>query len=91
MLQKSFCTDDQKFSGPLTRFSCKDVGTSSPDDKLASDLANAIEAVQIGDRRLDRVEAGKLPPANFGLLQQYLPKAEIRHSHLANDRHAGTQ
>jgi hypothetical protein len=26
LLQKSFCTDDQKFSGPLTRFSCKDVG-----------------------------------------------------------------
>jgi hypothetical protein len=46
-------------------------GTSSLDDKLASDLANAIEAIQIGDLRLDRVAAGKFPPVNFGLLQQY--------------------
>jgi hypothetical protein len=26
LLQKSFCTGDQKFSGPYTRFSGKDVG-----------------------------------------------------------------
>ena len=25
VLQKSFCTDDQKFCGLLARFSCKDV------------------------------------------------------------------
>jgi hypothetical protein len=25
LLQKSFCTGDQKFSGLLTRLSCKDV------------------------------------------------------------------
>jgi hypothetical protein len=41
-------------------------------------IHNAIEAIQIGDRRLDRVAAGKLPPANFGLLQQYLPIAEVK-------------
>jgi hypothetical protein len=26
LLKKSFCTGDQKFSGPWTRVSCKDVG-----------------------------------------------------------------
>jgi hypothetical protein len=47
-------------------------GTSSPDDKLTGDLANAIEITQIGGRQSDRVMAGKLSPGNFGLLQQYL-------------------
>src|SRR5215470_9762385 len=46
-------------------------GTSSPDDKLVSDLAKAAEATKIGTRRLDRLMAGKLSPRNFGLLQQY--------------------
>src|SRR5215510_8881211 len=45
-------------------------GTSSPDDKLVSDLAKAAEATKIGARRLDRLMAGKLSPRNFGLLQQ---------------------
>jgi hypothetical protein len=26
LLKKSFCTGDQKFSGPWARVSCKDVG-----------------------------------------------------------------
>jgi hypothetical protein len=52
-------------------------GTSSPDDKLTGDLGNVIEATQIGGRRSDRLMAGKLSPGNFGLLQQYLPEADI--------------
>jgi hypothetical protein len=48
-------------------------GTSSPDDKLATDFGNAIEATQIEGRRLDGLVAGKLSLGNFGLLQQYLP------------------
>jgi hypothetical protein len=52
-------------------------GTSSPDDKLTGDLGNVIEATQIGGRRSDRLMAGKLSPGNFGLLQQYRPKADM--------------
>ena len=51
--------------------------TSSPDDKLTADLGNVIETTQIGGRRSDRLMAGKLSPGNFGLLQQYRPKADI--------------
>src|SRR6516225_3868572 len=57
-------------------FRVKMWGTSSPDDKLTGDLGNVIEATQIGDRRSDRLTAGKLSPGSFGLLQQYLPKAD---------------
>ena len=42
------------------------------------DLGNVIEVTQIGGRQSDRLMAGKLSPSNFGLLQQYLPKADIR-------------
>src|SRR5262245_41996996 len=52
-------------------------GTSSPDDKLVSDLAKATEAIKIAARRSDRLMAGKLSPLNFGLLQQYLPGADV--------------
>src|SRR5215470_6272033 len=45
-------------------------GTSSPDDKLVTDLAKATEAIKIAARRSDRLMAGKLSPLNFGLLQQ---------------------
>src|SRR5215471_798642 len=45
-------------------------GTSSPDDKLVSDLAKATEAIKIAARRSNRLMAGKLSPLNFGLLQQ---------------------
>src|SRR5262249_53867927 len=34
-------------------------GTSSPDDKLVSDLAKATEAIKIAARRSDRLMAGK--------------------------------
>jgi hypothetical protein len=50
-------------------------GTSSPDDKLISDLAKVTEATKIAARRSDRNMAGKLSPLNFGLLQQYLHTA----------------
>ena len=48
-------------------------GTSSPDDKLVSDLAKATEAIKIAARRSDRLMARKLSPLNPGLMQQYLP------------------
>jgi hypothetical protein len=57
-------------------FRVKMWGTSSPDDKLAGDLPNEIEATQIGGFRSDRVIAGKLAPGSFGLLQQYLSTAD---------------
>src|SRR5215471_16812711 len=57
-------------------FRVKMWGISSPDDKLTGDLGSVIEATQIGGRRPDRLMAGKLSPGNFGLLQQYLPKAD---------------
>ena len=46
-------------------------GTSSPDDKLTGDLANAIEAISIDDRESDCLAAGKLAPGNLGLFQQH--------------------
>src|SRR5262249_38475272 len=58
-------------------FRVKMWGTSSPDDKLTSDLGSVIETAQIGGRRSDRLMAGKLSPGNFGLLQQYRPKADL--------------
>jgi hypothetical protein len=52
-------------------------GISSPDDKLTGDLGNVIKSTQIGGRRWDRLTAAKLSPGNFGLLQQYLPIADV--------------
>jgi hypothetical protein len=46
-------------------------GTSSPEDKLAGDLGNVIEATSTGGRRSDFFTAEKLAPGNLGLLQQY--------------------
>jgi hypothetical protein len=57
-------------------FRVKMWGTSSPDDKLTSDLGSVIETTQIGGRRSDRLMAGKLSPGNFGLLQQYRHSVE---------------
>jgi hypothetical protein len=45
-------------------------GTSLPEDKLAGDLGNVIEATPIGGRRSDFFTAGKLAPGNLELLQQ---------------------
>jgi hypothetical protein len=48
LLQKSFCICDQKSPGLWRDFRVKMWGTSSPDDKLTGDMANVIEATQIG-------------------------------------------
>jgi hypothetical protein len=45
--------------------------TSSPDDKLADDLGNAIEGTRISGRRPDFFTTEKLASDNLGLLQQY--------------------
>src|SRR5262249_54819048 len=58
-------------------FHVKMWGTSSPEDKLAGDLGNVIEATSIGGRRSDFFTAKKLAPDNLRLLQQYLPGADI--------------
>jgi hypothetical protein len=41
-------------------------GTSSPEDKLAGDLGNVIEATSTGGRRLGFFTAEKLAPGNLG-------------------------
>jgi len=67
-----------KFLLACTRdFRVKIWGTSSPEDKLAGDLGNAIEATSIGGRRSDFFTAEKLAAGNLGLLQQYLPQAAV--------------
>jgi hypothetical protein len=65
LLQKSFCTGDQKFCGLQARLSCKDVRTSSPHVKLTGDFGNAIEVIRIGDRFPFRVFAKNSGPATF--------------------------
>src|SRR3984893_5982864 len=63
-----------KISFGCTRdFSVKMWGTSSPEDKLAGDLGNVIEAPLTCGRRSDFFTAEKLAAGNLGLLQQYLP------------------
>jgi hypothetical protein len=42
-------------------------GTSLPEDKLAGDLGNVIEATSIGGRRSDFFTARKLAPGYLGL------------------------
>jgi hypothetical protein len=65
-----------KISFGCTReFRVKMWGTSSPEDKLAGDLGNVIEATSNGGRRSDFSTAEKLAPGNLGLLQQYRHKA----------------
>src|SRR5580704_1437939 len=57
--------------GCTREFRVKMRGTSSPEDKLAGDLGNVIEATSTGGRRSDFFTAEKLAPGNLGLLQQY--------------------
>src|SRR5262249_22070141 len=64
-------------SGCRRDFRVKMWGTSSPDDKLVSDIAKATEAIKIAARRSNRLMAGELSPLHFGLLQQYLPQAAV--------------
>src|SRR5258708_34515975 len=64
-----------KISFGCTReFRVKMWGTSSPEDKLAGDLGNVIEATSTSGRRSDFFTAEKLAPGNLGLLQQYRHK-----------------
>jgi hypothetical protein len=66
-----------KISFGCTReFRVKMWGTSSPEDKLAGDLGNVIEATSTGGRRSGFFTAEKLAPGNLGLLQQYRHMAE---------------
>jgi hypothetical protein len=52
-------------------------GTTSPSTKLTGDSGGAFEALLIGDCRLFRSFAENSPLRNLGLLQQYLPAAEM--------------
>ena len=52
-------------------------GTSLSEDKLAGDLGNVIEGTSISGRRSDFFAAEKLTPSYLGLLQQYLPGADV--------------
>src|SRR5262249_36192483 len=79
LLQKSFPLVTKNSPGCRRDFRVKMWGTSSPDDKLAGDLARATEATKIAGRRSDRLLAGKLSPRHFGLLQQNLPLADQVH------------
>src|SRR6516162_717257 len=67
----------KNFPGCRRDFPVKMWGTSSPDDKLADDLGNAIEGTRISDRRSDFFTTGKFETGNLGLLQQYLPIADL--------------
>jgi hypothetical protein len=72
--------------GCVRDFCVKMWGTSSPEDKLAGNVANVIGAISTGGRRLGFFYSKKLAPSNLGLLQQYLPQpdscsaAKIPHS-----------
>src|SRR5262245_36348684 len=63
--------------GCIGYFQVNLCGTTVSEEKLAGDPGNVIEATSIGGRRSDFFTAGKLAPDNFGLLQQYLPRAAV--------------
>jgi hypothetical protein len=52
-------------------------GTSFPGDKLTGDPGNEFGALFIGDRANFCFLTKKSVPNNFGLLQQYRPRAAI--------------
>jgi hypothetical protein len=64
-------------SGCTLDFRVNMWGTSLPEDKLAGDLGNVIEATSIRGRRSDFSTVGKLAPGHLGLLQQYRHKAGV--------------
>jgi hypothetical protein len=51
-------------------------GSSLPEDKLAGDLGNVIEATSTDGGRSDFFTAEKLAAGNLGLSQQNLPTAD---------------
>ena len=72
LLQKSFSTADQNFSSPLVRFADKYVR-----EKLTGDFANGLGAILNGEHSLASFLSKKSSRSIFGLLQQYLPGADI--------------
>jgi len=52
-------------------------GTTATSDELTGNFGSALEGTSIGDCRLTALFAEKLLQANFGVLQHYLPLAEI--------------
>jgi hypothetical protein len=51
--------------------------TSLPEDKLAGDLGNVIEATSIRRSSVSFLKAGKLAPGKLGLFQQHRSFSEI--------------
>jgi hypothetical protein len=70
LLQSLFALAIKISFGCTRDFRVKMWGTSSPEDKLAGDFGNVIEATSTGGRRSDFFTAGKLAPGNLGLLQK---------------------
>jgi hypothetical protein len=59
LLQKSFCTGDQKFRGLQARLSCKDARDLIASRQTHRRFGNAIEVIRIGDCFPFRVFAKK--------------------------------
>jgi hypothetical protein len=49
LLQKSFCIDDHKFSGPYARRSNEHLRDYIICDELTGDFGNGLEATSVGD------------------------------------------
>jgi hypothetical protein len=69
VLQKSFCTGDQKFCGLQRDIRVRLRGASSLRAKLIGDFDNATEIARIGDLFLLCVFAKNSWPCKFGVLQ----------------------
>src|ERR1700730_18831236 len=52
LLQKSFCIDQHKFSGPYSRRSNNHLRDYIICDELTGDFGNGLEATSVGDLRL---------------------------------------
>jgi hypothetical protein len=64
--------------GCAREFCVKMWGTSSPEDKLAGNLGNVIEAISTGGRRVGFFLQHKISAEQFGTLQQYLPQPDAK-------------
>ena len=58
LLQKSFCIDQHKFSGPYARRSNNHLRDYIICDELTGDFGNGLEATSVGDLRLVSQFAG---------------------------------